>query len=230
MSDLKHIIIYPSYRCNLSCDYCWVYELGWKENEHPLSEWLQHLPVHETTVLNIVGGEPTLLSGLYDFCNKFKGFWAITTNLQDAEFIERIIAKPLKNCVQITLSWKNNLTPNKFNEYFSRLQTAGYRVGWSYVSPDQAPPKELKGGNVNFRFKGEIGKGRLKTCNVGINHVVIGANGDIYPCQAWFMRHENKMGNLFTDGLVWLKENLKCNLACLPCYVEGQFGILWNEL
>ena len=226
---MKNVVIYPHFTCNLACDYCWVRQLGMRSDAlHPLAEWGQALSTLDAgDIVNIVGGEPTLLAGLYDFCRALPCLWAITTNQMKWAVWEPFVAKPLPNCAGITCSWHEQMPLPDFIDRMYRLSSAGYHVGWSYVSPHITKPR-IAGweGRANHAIPIESrSNGVTRPCIAGMGHIVVGPAGDIYRCQRYLMAQAKSMGNLFAGGLSYLDEPEGCSFNCVPCYEEGQFGI-----
>ena len=222
---MKSIVIYPSYKCNLSCPYCWVRNGDFEENGHiPLERWgnaLRDLP--KDCVVDIVGGEPTLLRGLYEFCSSLP-HWAITTNLALWEAWEPFCARPLTNHEGITCSWHEQMPKQEFLLRLYALSKAGYHVRWSRVESLASPGIVGWEGSANVLIS-KAKQVPARPCNAGMKHIVIDPKGTIYRCQTWLMEHHCPMGNLFKDGPVHLATSELCDLSCAPCYLEGQFGV-----
>ena len=218
---MKSVVIYPSYECNLACSYCWVQNKGFTQGlTHSLDEWADILQEKDILV-DIVGGEPTLLDGLYEFCTKLPK-WAMTTNMVDFDVLRGFAWKPLHNCIGIIGSWHEQMEWKTFLGRVLALRGAGYNASWSYVSPHIKPLSDDGAENPLIELEPTMVKPRM--CNAGERHVSITPNGDIYRCQVFQMIGLAK-GNLFTDGLIW-DEAKECCLSCIPCYNQRQFGVI----
>ncbi len=223
----KSIVIYPSYLCNLACGYCWVRQLKLPSRfQYSLSDWAKALDHGKDAVVDIVGGEPTILPGIYDFCGSLR-LWAMTTNLQDWQAISPFLKRPLDNCLSITCSWSGQMDIEEFRRRVYGLKEKGYNARVSYVRPKVKPiPKDDDIEVIaNRYFDAMVKRGSMKMCNAGVNHVSIDPAGDIYRCQVGQMKGSGPMLNLFREGLFWLRKDQPCRYRCIPCYLDGGFGV-----
>jgi len=196
-----------------------------------LPEWLSAINRGKGALVDIVGGEPSMLPGIYDFCRELES-WAMTTNLIDWPVWEPFLQKTLQNCACITCSWSEQMPEKQFLDRVYALSSAGYHTVVSLVIPTVRwlPVRGIPVA-TNERFSHKFHLERTsRSCNAGMNHISISDDGEIYPCQAWQMVRRNSLGNLFEHGLKYGNDKHNCNLSCLPCYKQGQHGVRLESL
>ncbi|MBI4496848.1 MAG: radical SAM/SPASM domain-containing protein [Chloroflexi bacterium] len=231
------VVIYPSMQCafrgGTHCPYCWVdyreeqtgvqAPLGWER----WRDFLLRLP---PSVVDVAGGEPLQYPGLYELLASIAGKheWALTTNLLNTRNYRRLVEEPLAGCVHITWSYhpfspQDQRTWERFRrlrEVYGPVVTASV-VRWGNIPVgeivrlfeaqgvpcavnDYQPPQGNQENDVWQR------------CNGGHRHIVVDADGTVYPCFAFFELRRGAIGHI--DSFQFAPVKALCRQECGPCY------------
>ena len=140
------VVMSPTFRCNLKCEYCYIHEDGTKDIvaaheetiEHTPDDWLEGLlwmeeQYERIQTIDITGGEPYLYHGLIEFVNKIPGriFLGLTTNT--SKLGERGISgikderkKNMHVCISLHLG-KHKEIPEHYFAAVREIGNAGFR-------------------------------------------------------------------------------------------------------
>jgi organic radical activating enzyme len=258
---LKHYLINLTWKCQLFCSYCWVRRsintnsILDKQDTRPLEDWLSAINRDKPEMLTMGGGEPLSVPFALDLIRQTPQVkWNLSTNGLMVHKIQELAEYKLDQLVSINVSYHPEAA-DKYPWYFSQwkreiimLKNAGYNVFSNIektndnVEKSQAAIEFMQSENLAMLISPICG-GREELsrpqdipliCEGGVNHLVIGPNGDAWPCQtsinsyAW---RETKLGNWIDDTLDLTKVPKPCQLQCVEYfyqYKEHQAGDFFN--
>lgn len=237
MTDYS-IVIYPSMQCSFralkSCPYCWVdYHEAQTGVQAPLpwEQWRDFLLRQPPAVVDVVGGEPLQYRGLYDLLASIsqRHQWALTTNLSARNRNYRqLVAEPLPNCAAITWSYhpfSDQMRTGAYGRFLELAATYPGRVRPSVVNYPGVPVTEMvetfRQAGYNCAVNdyqppsGNTFNEEWQSCNGAHKHIIVGTDGAVYPCFAWYEKGESS-GHI--DSFTFSDRRNVCNLECGPCY------------
>lgn len=242
MGDKKyHFLINLTWECQNRCPECWEVLMGRQKNIPPYNvnsqsweEWAKTLNALPPSVLDISGGEPTLIEGFEELINNLnsKHLIALSTNLRGKATKKIIECGP--RFLGINCSWHRGqgLKLKHFINRLMILKKQNYPISVNIVDHPSALDKNelttlrINGIKVNvspFENPMQIEK-RLLTlkCNAGFSTFTVDPQGDVYRCLTWFRYREREqalLGNLFDGTFKPLPSPRTCNLSCDIFYI-----------
>jgi len=240
---MDRIIWLPTITCNLRCPYCITVNISTKYAHRKAEEWLKILDEVPPSIIDISGGEPTLLPKFAWLINNIpnKHDVAITSNLTEFDEILKINRKLISLMCSLHLTEKE-----QFFDKLATLRNLGYPVSVNYVMfPEQIKyseeyKKQTKELGVAYHEEKCIFVNDLKRvknvtkCEAAGNHYFHWMpNGDVYACvTGWYYNmHVEKapefyLGNLFDGTFQPRNSPLPCNLDCVMACDLQQRGIV----
>ena len=224
------IVVNPTWRCQLSCAYCWVRGLGITPGpEEPPSAWLAFLrTLPKPLTVDLSGGEPTLYAGLFDLLyglTRMGATWAITTNLVDDAAYHNLRVNRIPGCGALNVSAHAG-GPADLYERARALADAGYPVRVNVVDhPAARPiPPGLDGSVIPYQawIEGAALDGVTRRCDAGREHIVCGPDGAVYRCAVEMQVGAAPLG-LIGQGWAAIApvEPHVCRLGCSTCYTAN---------
>lgn len=229
---MKHILINPTWKCQLDCAYCWMPHapINTEGKERSGEEWARALlPVLSAgDLVDICGGEPTLWRGLETLIRAFQSrniLWAMTTNLLYRPALERLAQAGPAGCVVINVSLHEG--NREIEDNVKRMQAAGFRLSFHLVDHPAAP----RDGTIRpdmilpyQQWKEQIPTdGKRRRCNAGTNHWTADPVGDLWRCSVHAQLGLPPLGNLFTRQVTPLSDPI-CDTGCTTCYTDNPAG------
>jgi hypothetical protein len=234
---VKHVVINPTWRCQLHCAYCWLphTRINREVKERYWAVWgwalLDVLPAG--SVVDVSGGEPLLYPGMVKLLSMLGSAglrWALTTNGLVADVLVQLCRRRPAGCVLINVSAHNG---NGGGDGAARLlRAAGFPVSVNRVDH----PEAHYGAEVTIPFQDwencEALDSVHRFCDAGTNHWVADPAGWVWTCAVRMQMGCSPIGNLF-DGsfrpLDWVQE---CHSGCSSCYRDdpGAWGIEMGPL
>ena len=236
-----HLLVNLTWRCQNQCSYCWEVLMGrnnggkpYNAEEQDWETWLNVLNRLPPSVLDLSGGEPTLLEGFDRLVRGLDGkhLIALSTNLR-GNAVHKI-----RSCESrffgINCSWHRDqgLSLETFTKRVVELMSEGFPVSVNIVehldSVDSAAVELLNDLNVPvhispFENPLELCETDLTLkCNAGLNTFCVDPCGDVYRCLTWFRysgRRFGYLGNMFKGTFSPLSEIAICNLKCDIYYI-----------
>lgn len=223
-------VVNPTWRCQLSCAYCWVRGLGIAlgREEEPAA-WLAFLrTLPKPLSVDLSGGEPTLYDGLFDLLYglaQMGATWAITTNLVDATAYGNWRANRIPGCAAFNVSAHAG-GPADLYERARVLAGAGYPVRVNVVDhPAARPlPEGLPGSVIPYQAWAEGGAldGVTRRCNAGAEHIVCAPDGRVYRCAVEMQVGAPALGHIAQGwAAIAPEEPHVCRIGCSTCYTDN---------
>lgn len=222
---MTHVVINPTWRCQLRCAYCWLPHVPIKRAgpEYTAQAWGQALigALPRGSLVDISGGEPLLypqLPELLVILGALGHQWAMTTNGLHTEAVERMCRLRPAGGVVIHLSDHAGNAAALSNA--ERLQAAGYRLHVNRVE-HTAAGEHLPGGDLlpyQDWAGGEALDGMTRECSAGEGHWFADPHGEVWRCSVWMQTGRPSMGNLFAGTFKPSKGLLPCDSGCSSCY------------
>lgn len=227
------IIANLTWRCQMSCDYCWVRAMGWHTQRNELSPrwwlwWLRQLEAG--SLIDFSGGEPLMYDGIVTLLDGLPShvLWAMTTNLVREEALKALLRVHPAGCVQINTSWHAQ-APLDFWERVDAVRQH-YHVAVNVVDHPGAPavPDNLPAGVVVSHIpyqafnEGEGMDGKTRMCNAGVDHLACDPAGNVYRCLVAMQKGEQPLGTV-KDGPEALRTSgmRRCEGGCTTCYTDN---------
>lgn len=222
------VVVNPTWRCPLSCSYCWLGPQGFRPGpELDWTAWLHFLEeLPRPLSVDFSGGEPLAYGGLFALLRALhaRGIgWAITSNLVLAERVNWMIQMPLPGCLVVNASAHAGSPPDFF-ERVARLEVAGYPVHINRVIHHDAPPVRGYAGRVaeipyQAWAEGEALDGVVRTCDAGAHHLVCAPDGSVYPCAVAMQVGREPLGTIAQGwGAIAPATPFRCDWGCSTCY------------
>ena len=222
---MKHIVIFPTWACQLECVYCSIRhsQIDRSIGSVPWSDWavalLEVLP--RGSIVDIAGGEPFMYPGLVDLLHTLGNAglnWAITTNAKAGRPIVQLCKERPRGGLCINVS--DHAGNPEAHERIRLMREAGWRVNVHRVDHPDAGHHEPDAEVITYQdwIGGKAVDGMLRHCTAGINHWVAGPNGDLWRCVVALETGQPAVGNLFTREVRPTK--MECDFGCSACYTE----------
>lgn len=224
------VVINPSWKCQLSCDYCWLphTKINRKAKEHTWGEWAtaikEHIP--RGSIVDVAGGEPLMYPDLTKLLTEIgrNGIkWAITTNALSNKGVKELTAKKILGSIVINVS---DHSGNKDATKNIAKLSAMYSVNIHKCEhPSAGKRKNTKSVTYQPWIEGEALDGVKRECTAGINHWVIDPGGDVFRCCVDMQVGNEPLFNIFTiEDPTWLgftDMDRSCDFGCSTCYTEN---------
>ncbi len=238
------IWLYCNYDCNFCNSKTTIFPRGLKTAKELVDVWEKVYKKYGRCRIYITGGEPFLYPDFINIIIKLSEFHDlhITTNLS-LNIEELVNLNIKKDCLLINATFHPFYQEiYKFVNKVCILKENGYKISATYMSdnlqmtellnykniflknnikfsPVEVNCNEIKNNIVrDFLTKGfikekdnSIKKDENSLCNAGYEYLVVNSIGDIFICS----RNENKIGNIFIDGLEFLSKKNYCNKECI---------------
>lgn len=222
---MRHVVINPTWRCQLACAYCWLphARIDRQAHEVPVMRWVLALERYLTPgdLVDVSGGEPLLRPGLDVLLHRLGNGgirWALTTNALATEAIDRMLELLPHNSVQINASDHAGNAAAWVN--VRRLRAAGYNVQVNRVAHEAAGNHEAGGVALPYQDwqGGQALDGLARSCDAGDRHWVADPAGNVWRCQVWLQLGKPSMGNLFDGSFMPSVGAWDCTTGCSSCY------------
>ena len=247
---MKHYLLNITWRCQLTCSYCWVRrsintnpELT-KAETRPAIDWARAIERDKPDILTMGGGEPLSVPWAIDLIRAFPNIkWSLSTNGIMVNKIMELAAQKLGQIININLSYHPE-SAQKYDWYFDQwrreiitLANAGYNVS-SNVEKTGDNVKNSKQAIEWMKLQGlpmlispicggrpELAQPQPKPllCEAGTNHLVIAPDGGAWPCQTAINSYawrETYLGNWLDGELDMSKKPVPCHLWCVELYSQ----------
>ena len=221
---MDHIVINPTWRCQLRCGYCWLESVHLNRKvEHSWLDWAEALVfyVPEQSVVDVAGGEPLLFRGLVPMLQAIAARnlrWAITTNAVSTPAVEELVkARPANNVVINVSDHQGNAEADANIE---RLQSA-FSVVVNRVDHPDAGRRDIEIASVlpyQAWKEGCATDGVPRTCTAGTSHWVADPAGDVWRCSVDMQVNNRPIGNLFDRTFTAGGRCIRCDFGCSSCY------------
>jgi len=227
---MMKIVINPSWKCQLNCDYCWLphTKINKKAKEHTWGEWATAIKenVPRGSIVDFSGGDPLLYPGMAALCEEIGKHginWAITTNALATKGVKELTAKKLPGAIVINISDHsgNKKAANNIAKLKEVYQVSVHRCEHPGAGENIPQAKEI---TYQGWAEGEALDGVKRFCNAGANHLVIDPAGDVFRCCVDMQLGHEPLGNIFPDGKAVPYEaqlSFVCDFGCSSCYTEN---------
>lgn len=234
---MMHITIFPTWRCQLCCPYCWVphVQINRHVQERTWQDWAMALTdaLRPGSTVDLAGGEPLLFVGLVDLLDALgrRGLnWAISTNALNTRAIERLVDRRPPRCALINISDHVGNAQASANIALLRRH---FPVRAHRVAHVGAGTHESDAGQIVYQAwaEGVALDGIKRSCDAGRRHWVADPAGDLWRCAVEMQLGLPSLGNLF-DRTVRPVESLICEHGCTTAYsLDGPaWGIMMQEV
>lgn len=223
---MQHIAIFPTWECQLKCDYCSIRHSKIDRTVAPVSwqEWARHLPrvIGRGSIVDIAGGEPLLYAGILPLIGNLGhiGFhWAMTTNAIATDVIAELIKMQPVGCVCFNVS--DHSGNPEAHDNIAKLRRAGYLVNVHRVAHPSAGHHEPDAQTITYQdwAGGKATDGKRRRCTAGLRHWVSDPRGDLWRCIVAMQTGQPSVGNLFTGEV--RPTSQECTFGCTTCYTEN---------
>jgi len=247
---MKHYMINTTWKCQLSCSYCWVRRhinhIPALTNvaERPLEDWVKAIRRDPPDILDIGGGEPLSVPWTLDMIREFPGIrWGLSTNGLNTDKIEELARYRIPQIVNINLSYHPEAAKiySWYDEQWRRqvmlLRNTGY-----WLSPNLEDNRDnVERSQWAINWLQTIGMhmvvsplcgGRPElahpqpiamTCKSGVNFLTVDPSGQAWPCLSSLNSYawkETCIGN-WLDGTIDLSNKPDpCHLFCVEYFVQ----------
>lgn len=217
-----HVIINPTWKCQLHCDYCWLPHSGITHSgpRHTANEWADALirVLPQGAVVDISGGEPLLFPNLVTLCGRLgrAGIrWAITSNLLHRPALDEFLLQrpPGGVCWNASVHAGN---PD-VHQAAAALRSAGWFVNLNGVD-HPAAPEEGRDRALPYQDweNGDARDGKVRWCDAGLRHWAADPDGDLWRCSVHCQMGLPPLGNLFSGET--RPVGPVCTTGCTTCY------------
>lgn len=247
---MKHYLLNITWRCQLSCSYCWVRrsintnaELT-KANTRPMEDWIKAIDRDKPDVLTMGGGEPLSVQWSLELIKTFPEIrWGLSTNGIVFDKIQELASRRLDQIININLSYHPE-ADNRYTWYFDNwkrginlLANAGYNVSSNIEKTNDNVEKSKKA--IDWMAarglpmlispicggREELSRPQPKAlmCDAGTNHLVIAPDGGAWPCQTAINSYawkETYLGNWLDGDLDLSKKPVPCHLWCVELFSQ----------
>lgn len=222
---MRHVGIFPTWECQLSCEYCSIRNSRIDRSVTGVEWWKWPSALRRVlppgSVVDIAGGEPLLYPGLVDLLHALAALglrWAITSNLKATDVVERLCReRPAGGaCINVSdHSGNPEATANKL-----KLRQVGYTVNVHRVDHPAAGHHESDARLITYQDwrGGRAVDGVVRWCNAGVDHWIAGPNGDLWRCVVAAETGQPSVGNLFSGETRPTRS--RCDFGCSTCYTE----------
>ena len=222
---MKQVSIFPTWECQLSCDYCSIRNSKIDRTLQPVpwQLWAKALPrvLPPGSVVDIAGGEPLLYRGIVNLLHVLarSGLpWAITSNLKNTDVVERLYRS--SGALRVH---QHERPPGQPRSHANkrRLREAGYRVNVHRVNHPAAGTHEPDAQTITYQdwAGGKAVDGKRRYCTAGKDHWIANPAGDLWRCIVAAEVGQPPIGNLFTG--VTEPVGPLCDFGCTTCYTEN---------
>lgn len=231
-----HVAIFPTWSCQLICDYCSIRhsQIDRSVSPVPWQKWAKALPkvLPRNSIIDIAGGEPLLYDGIVDLlialgANHLR--WALTTNAKATAQIERLCEDMPPGAVCINVS--DHIGNPEAHGNIAALRDAGYAVNVHRVDHPAAGTHESDAELITYQdwVDDNAVDGIARKCTAGAEHWVADPQGDLWRCIVAMQIGQPSSGNLFTREVH--TTGLRCEFGCTSCYTEDpeSWGIEMRE-
>jgi hypothetical protein len=247
---MKHYLINTTWKCQLTCSYCWVRRHINKipdltnVSERPLADWVAAIKRDPADIIDIGGGEPLSLDWTIDLIKTFPNIqWGLSTNGLNTNRIEELASCRLKQIVNVNLSYHPEAARKYpwYDELWKReilmLAHAGY-----WLSPNlEDTGKNVENAQWAINWLASLGLhmvvsplcgGRPElaqpqelamTCEAGVNFITVAPNGDAWACLSTLNSYawkETCIGNWLDDKIDLSKKPSPCHIFCVEYNVQ----------
>lgn len=223
---MKQVSIFPTWECQLSCDYCSIRNSKIDRTTKPVDwhEWARALPrvLPKGSVVDIAGGEPLLYPGIVNLLHALAReglYWAMTSNLKHNAAVDRLVTDRPARCVCINMSDHKGNAEATLNK--RRIRQAGYTVNVHRVDHPAAGTHEDDAVLITYQdwAGGRAVDGKHRYCTAGVDHWIANPAGDLWRCIVAAEVGQPPIGNLFTG--VTDRVGPLCDFGCTTCYTEN---------
>lgn len=234
---MMHVVIFPTWSCQLACDYCSIRnsKINRSVSPVPWTAWVDALrsAVSIGSIVDIAGGEPFMYDGILPLIGNMGSIglrWAITTNAIASDVIGEFIRMRPEGCVCINVS--DHRGNPEAHKNIRRLRDAGYRINVHRVNHPSAGHHEPDAQLITYQdWKGgQAVDGKRRHCTAGLNHWVADPSGNLWRCIVAMQTGQPSGGNLFTRDVQIA--SMECDFGCSACYTENpsEWGVEMREL
>jgi hypothetical protein len=247
---MKHYLINTTWRCQLSCSYCWVrrhvnHTPGLNDViERPYKDWVNAIQRDLPDIMDIGGGEPLSLPWTLDLICAFPEIkWGLSTNGLNADRIIELADYRLPQIININLSYHPEAArqytwyDNQWKRQILMLLDAGYclspnledvnknveRSQWAIDWLNELDLHMVISPLCGGRKELAFPQEQALTCEAGINFLTVGPDGTAWPCLSALNSYawkETSIGN-WLDGTIDLSRKPNpCHLYCVEYNVQ----------
>lgn len=232
-----HVVIFPTWACQLSCAYCSIRHSAVDRSVPPVAweAWAEALTrrLPYGALVDVAGGEPLLYEGIVELLATLgaRGLrWALTTNAKAGDVVDRLCAERPAGCVCINVS--DHSGNPEAHAAIGKLRAAGWAVNVHRVDHPAAGHHEPDAQVITYQdWEGGEAVDRTKRqCTAGAGHWVADPQGDLWRCVVALETGQPPAGNLFTGRVK--PTPARCEFGCSACYTEdpASWGIDMREL
>ena len=221
-----HVVVNPTWRCQLSCRYCWLPHTAIRRTakEHTWQQWAKALSgtLPPESIVDFSGGEPFLFDGLPKLLAvlaEHETGWAVTTNALETDAIRRLAYQRPGYCAAINVS--DHAGNHRAVANIALLMEAGYRVAINRLDHAAAGHHvDNASGLLPFQDwkRGTALDGKRRACNAGVNHWVADPSGDVWRCMVSMQLGHPPVANLFRPPGERVQIEQVCDFGCSTCY------------
>jgi hypothetical protein len=250
VETMKHYLINTSWKCQLTCSYCWVRkhinqipELN-SVTMRPLEDWVKAIQRDPPDIMDIGGGEPLSVPWTLDLIRTFPNIqWGLSTNGINNERIVELARYRIPQIININLSYhpeaarKYAWYDEQWKHEIQLLHNSGY-----WLSPNLEDNNEnvvrskwaiewLESIGLHMVISPLCGgvkelayrQDQALTCDAGVNFITVDPAGNAWPCLSSLNSYawkETCLGNWLDDTIDLRKKPSPCHLYCVEYNVQ----------